>query len=178
MEECSCRVCIHITFTFTSSTTVYTYTREVLHSPVTLHLLLHMRCPNNDPASKPLLGGPSSQHGIMGASMLASTTRHEAFSDYRTVASYQPRKTLVQNESERVPPVSQTLIRLAKHPITLWPPRRRQAICCHCTLPMHPRPMKARVNPHCEPHRCCHVACMCCLYDLLWGPAIASIGHN
>lgn len=70
------------------------------------------------------------------------------------------RKTLVQTESEPVPLVSQTLIRLAKHPITLWPPRRRQAICCHCTLPMHPRPMKARGNPHREPHRCCHVACI------------------
>lgn len=111
---------------------------------------------------------PSPQHGIMRASMLASTTRLERLSDYRTVACYQPREYLAQNESERVPPVSQTLIRLANPPITLWPPRRRQAICCHCTLPMHPTPMMAGRNPQCEPHRCCHVACMCCLYDLLW----------
>lgn len=114
---------------------------------------------------------PLNNRIIMGASMLASTTRHEGLSFSSTISS---RKTLTQNESEHVPPVSQTLIRLANPPITLWPTRRRQAICCHSTLLLHPGPAMARGNPQCEPHRCCHVACVCCLYDLLW--AHGSVG--
>lgn len=82
------------------------------------HSLLHTGCPNN---TRP----PPCNHSARPSRPRAPRIDHLPSLFFR-----------LPNESDRLPPVSAALIR----PCKLSNPRRRHAICYHCTLPMHEDP--------------------------------------